>query len=204
MDARFDLNNPADYAGATYAPPIPNDPGTIQSTLLRRLKERQPGFAALTGIDIDAFPDDPENWRAVSQVGTVLVRWEGFEAGAKEDVGIVVQAVKHKFKIGVLARGLGWSDAAGVSPQGGYSILTACLKILLGFKVPGCEKTYAGNAEFIRRDRQGGIWIYGLDVFVETVITERPAEAVFPNLLEGIANNTVGTSTESVNTEGQP
>ena len=112
-----------------------------------------------------------------------------------------MQPIKHRFRIGVLARGLGWSDAAGVSSAGAYSILQACLVALLGYKVPGCQKTYAEKAEFIRRDRQGGIWIYALDIFVPTVIIETPDAETLPTFLKGTVNETVGASSDSVSTE---
>src|SRR6202034_711774 len=127
-------------------------------------------FTQLNGVEIVAFPDDPENWRAVNQIGTVLVRFEGSEYGGIEAVDEVVQIRQMRFRIGILARGLGWFDAAGVAPQGGYAMLQACLSILLGYKVQGCRELYAEKDEFVRRtpNRDGDIWIYALDIIVPT------------------------------------
>ncbi len=199
----FNLNDPTQFQGVTESPPIPNDPGTIQNTLIARLKAMQ-GSVIASNLEVMAFPDDPENWRPVNQVGTILVRWEGFEAGDVEDVGLVVQEIKHRYKIGVLARGLGWPDAAGVSPTGAYAILQSVLVALLGYKVPGCRKTYAAKADFVRRDRQGGIWIYALEVIVPTVIIETPDAYTPPTLTLVTKNEVVGESVESVSTEDQP
>ena len=200
----FNLDDPTQYQGVSESPAVATDPGTVQNALLARLKAKQPSFAALNGIAIDAFPDSPENWRGITQVGNVLVRFEGSEYGGLEDAGEVVQERKLRFRIGILARGLGWSDAAGVSPRGGYAILQACLTALLGYKVQGCAKLYAKEDSFVRRDRQGGVWVYALDVIVPTWIVETADAETLPTFLEGIANNQVGASSESVNTEDQP
>ncbi len=201
---QFNLDDPTQYAGVTYSPPIPTDPGTIQNAIVAQLQAQQPNYPAMAGAEIDGFPDDPESWRAVNQIATVLVRYEGSEYGAIEDVGSVVQERKMKFRVGVLARGLGWSDAAGTAPQGGYALLQACLMALLGFKIPGCAEIFAERDEFVRRDRQGGVWIYALDVIVRSVVVPVPPAPSWSVFTDGIANNQVGASSESVNTGDEP
>ncbi len=200
----FNLDDPTQYAGVTYSPALANDPGSIQSAILARLQAKQSSYPALAGVELAAFPDDPESWRTVNQIGTVLVRFEGGEFGDLIATDEVVQECKLKYRIGVLARGLGWSDAAGISPQGAYNMLWACLLILLGYEVPGARKIYAEHAEFIRRDREGGIWIYALDIIAPTLVVEQSDAETIPTFLEGIVNNTVDTSTDSVNTGDQP
>ena len=203
-DPIFNLDDPTQYQGVTEAPPVLTDPGTVQNALLARLKTQQGNYPVLNGIEIAAFPDAPESWRGISQIGTVLVRFEGSEYGEIQDTGMVIQERKLRFRIGILARGLGWSDAAGVSSQGGYAILQACLTILLGYKVQGCAKLSAKSDEFIRRDRQGGVWIYALDVIVPTWVCETADAETLPTFTEGIVNNVVGSSSEQVNTGDEP
>ncbi|HVB79928.1 MAG TPA: Gp37 family protein [Candidatus Binataceae bacterium] len=189
--AAFNLDDPTTYPGEQFAPPVATDPGTIQTAVIAQLKAAQPNFPAMAGIEIDGFPDDAESWRAVNQIGTVLVRYEGSKYGEIEDVGIVAQSREMKFRLGILARGLGWSDAAGTSPQGAYSILSACLSALLGFKIPGCSKIHAADDEFIRRDKQGAIWIYALDLIIPTYVVEAPAASAWPALSKVNVNNQV-------------
>lgn len=204
MAAALNLWDPTQYAGKTFSPPVPTDPGTIQTAIVAQLKAAQPSFDALAGVEIDGFPDDPESWRAVNQIGTVLVRYEGSKYGAIEDVGKVTQQREMKFRVGVLARGLGWSDAAGTSAQGGYAILQACLAILLGFKIPGCSKIRADDDEFVRRDTTGGVWIYALDVIVPTYVVEAAASFSWPPLSSITVNNKIDSDTESISNEDEP
>ncbi len=199
----FHLSDPTQYNGVAFSPAISTDPGTIQNALIARLKAMQ-GTIIPRNLEIAAFPDDPESWRAVNETGTILVRWEGFEAGDIENTELVVQPVKHRFKVGILARGLGWSDAAGTSPTGGYAIVWATIGALLGYKVPGCQETYAEKAEFVRRDRQGGIWIYAVDFIVATVLIQARQPESWPTFTQGIVNDSVGESTDSASTEGAP
>jgi hypothetical protein len=183
------LDNPNQYAGVNYSPALPNDAATVQNGIVARLQAMFGAagtLSAFSNISVDAFPDDPETWRPLNQVGQVLVRYDGSTYGPIEDVGVVVQQRKLKYRIGVVARGLGWQDAAGVSAQGAYAILGACLIALLGYKVPGTqEMIYAERDEFVRRDRQGGIWIYALDIVVTTWIVATPDPEVIANLLQG-------------------
>jgi hypothetical protein len=184
---------------------IQNDPGSIQSRILAQLKAQQASYPALQGVEIMAFPDDPESWRAINDIGTVLVRYDGSQYGAIEDTQIVAQERKMRFKVGVLARGLGWSDAAGVSPQGAYAILNSCLSILLGYKVPGARMIYADEDNFVRRDREGGVWVYALDIVVVTYVVAQAAPETIPTFTEGAANLSINeVATESVSTEGLP
>lgn len=202
----FNLDDPTQYAGVSYSPALANDPGSIQSAILARLLAQQANFPALAGVEISAFPDDPESWRAVNQVGTVLVRYEGSEYGEIEDTGEVIQERRLRYRVGILARGLGWSDASGVAPQGGYAMLQACLTILLGYKVPGGRKVYAERDEFVRRDRQGGVWIYALDIIAPTFVVESPDAETLPTFVKGTVNvGFNGTpASETADTTGEP
>ena len=66
-----------------------------------------------------------------------------------------------------MMRDLGWAvggDPSGTSP-GAYAIIEAIRTALTGYLIPGCRKMYPLREKFVKRDKQGGVWIYACDIW---------------------------------------
>jgi hypothetical protein len=146
------------WLGQNFAPPTALDIETIETAVVNRLN------AQITGIEIAHFPDQPEAYRMTHRVGAALVRYEGAEYGKLNDSGAVVQERRLKFEVTVMMRDLGWNAGGGKSAgtPGAYATMEAVRTALTGFRVPGCEKTYPLRERFVKRDKQGGTWIYAI------------------------------------------
>src|SRR5579883_3405233 len=85
--------------GATYAPPQPNDPASLQAAIIARLQSR------ITGLEITEFPDDPDNWELTAQTGAILVGYRGTRYTPPDNSDLtVVQDCHADFECAVLIR----------------------------------------------------------------------------------------------------
>jgi hypothetical protein len=182
------------WFGQTFTPPNALDIETIETTILGRLS------AQITGIEIAHFPDQPEAYRMTHRVGAALVRYEGADYGKLIDTAAIVQERTLKFEITVLMRDLGWSlgGAASGGTPGAYAMIEAVRAALTGFRVPGCEKSYPLRERFLRRDKQGGVWIYGITFAMRTIAVEPSTPEGYPLLVRARAQEQGGITAVSV------
>jgi hypothetical protein len=99
-----------------------------------------------------------------------------------------------------MMRDLGWSvggPADGGNP-GAYAMIEAVRMALTGFQVPGCDKAYPLRERFIRRDKQGGVWIYAISFALLTAAVEASLADNYPLLTVATAQEQGGITTVSV------
>ena len=167
------------WLGQSFAPPTPLDIETIEAAVVSRL------LAQISGIEIAHFPDQPEAYRMTHRIGAALVRYEGAEYGRLMDSSAVVQERTLKFEVTIMMRDLGWSVGgapAGGGTPGAYATIEAVRAALTGFVVPGCEASYPLRERFVKRDKQGGVWIYAITFAIRTLAVEPSTPESFPLL----------------------
>jgi hypothetical protein len=184
----------APWVGQKFAPPTALDIATIELAIVTRLR------SAITTVEVGHFPDDPEAYRLTHRIGAALVRYEGGKYGPLLDTAAVVQERRLEFAITLMMRDLGWSfggAADGPSP-GAYAMLEAVRATLTGFVVPGCGKTFPVRERFVKRDKQGGVWIYALVFALTTVSVEASTADNFPLFIRGVAQEQGGLTVISI------
>jgi hypothetical protein len=173
----------APWSGLTFTPPTPVDIGTIEDAIVTQLRSQ------ISSIEITHHPDRPETWRLAHRIGAALVRYAGAHYGELLTTSAIAQERRLEFEIEILMRDLGWAvggDASGPSP-GAYAIIESIRIALTGFLIPGCRKIYPISEKFVKRDKQGGVWIYSSAFALSTVAVEAPATENFPIFTRGIA-----------------
>jgi hypothetical protein len=179
------------WSGQQFSPPTPIDIATIETAIVTRLQ------AMVTSIEIVHFPDNPENYRLTHRIGAALIVYRGSEYGPLEDTAAIIQERRMMFDVTVLVRDLGWSVGGppGATSPGAYAILEAIRAALTGYRVPGARKTYMVREKFVKRDAEGGVWIYLLTVGLVTMAVEPSTSEDFPLFIKGVAIDTAGEST---------
>jgi Gp37 protein len=188
----FVLDSP--WIGQSYTPPTPLDIGTIEAAIVSRLN------AQITMVEIAHFPDKPEAYRMTHRIGAALIRYEGAEYGEVIDSGAIVQERTLKFEVTLMMRDLGWSVGGppGGGDPGAYAMIESIRGALTGFRVPGCDKTYPLRERFIKRDKQGGVWIYAISFGMRTAAVEASVPDNYPLLTVATAEEQGGITTVSV------
>jgi len=182
------------WTGQSFTPPTPLDIGTIEAALVNQLNTQA------TEIEVAHFPDTPEAYRMTHRIGAALVRYEGGEYGKLIDTAAIVQERTLKFEITVMMRDLGWNvgGPSGGATPGAYAIMEAVRIALTGFQVPGCDKAYPLRERFVKRDKQGGVWIYAISFALRTTAVEAPASDNYPLLTIATAQEQGGITAVSV------
>jgi hypothetical protein len=182
------------WNGTAFAPPTPLDIATIEAALLAQLNEQ------INGIEIVHYPDQPESYRLTHRVGAALVRYEGSKYGRQIDTAAIAQERTLEFEITLLMRDLGWglgSRSYGTSP-GAYAILEAVRTSLTGYQISGCSKMYPLRERFVKRDGQGGVWIYAIVFALTTMAVEADTTQPFPLFVKGLVLDHSGITTTSL------
>lgn len=196
----------APWTGAAFAPPTAIDIATVEAAIVAQLQ------SAVGGIEIAHYPSRPESYRMTHRVGAALVMYKGAQYGEQLDTAAIIQERRLAFEVTVMMRDLGWSygGAAGGPDPGAYAILESIRAALTGFRVPGCRKMRPVRERFIKRDRQGGVWIYAIGFELSTVAVEASPADNFPLFIKGIAQEeggqtaiTVGAAQFTFNANGQ-
>jgi Gp37 protein len=182
------------WIGETFAPPTPLDIGTIEAAIVNQLNSQ------ITEIEVVHFPDTPEAYRMTHRIGAALVRYDGGEYGKSIDTAAIVQERTLKFEITVMMRDLGWNvgGPSGGATPGAYSMMEAVRVALTGFRVPGCDKAYPLRERFIKRDKQGGVWIYAISFELRTAAVEASVTENYPLLTTATAQEQGGITTLSL------
>jgi hypothetical protein len=182
------------WIGQTYTPATPLDIGTIEAAIVNQLNTQ------ITEIEVAHFPDSPEAYRMTHRIGAALVRYEGGEYCKLIDSAAIVQERTLKFEVTVMMRDLGWNvggPSRGATP-GAYAVMEAVRLALTGYQVPGCSKAYPMRERFVKRDKQGGVWIYAISFALKTASVEASAPDNYPLLLKATALEQGGITAVSV------
>jgi hypothetical protein len=182
------------WIGQSFTPPTPLDIRTIEAALVNQLNSQ------IREIEVAHFPDTPEAYRMTHRIGAALIRYEGGEYGKLIDTAAIVQERTLKFEITVMMRDLGWNaggPSSGTTP-GAYAMIEAVRRALTGFQVPGCDKAYPLRERFIKRDKQGGVWIYAISFALRTAAVEASAPDNYPLLAIATAQEQGGITAVSV------
>jgi hypothetical protein len=182
------------WIGQSFTPPTPLDIGTIEAAIVNQLNTQ------ITDIEDAHFPDAPEAYRMTHRIGAALVRYEGGEYGKLIDTAAIVQERTLKFEVTVMMRDLGWNvggPSGGVTP-GAYAMMGAVRLALTGYQVPGCGKAYPLRERFVKRDKQGGVWIYAISFALRTAAVEASAPDNYPLLIMATTQEQGGITAVSV------
>ncbi|MGH7865133.1 MAG: Gp37 family protein, partial [Candidatus Binataceae bacterium] len=138
----------------------------------------------------------PESYRMTHPVGAALVVYRGASYGEQLDTEIVAQERRLEFEVMVLVRDLGWNTGgpSGGAGRGAYEILEAVRLALTGFTVPGARKMHPMKERFVERDKQGGVWVYGISFAITAVAVEAPRAEGLPLFIRGTALESGGQS----------
>jgi hypothetical protein len=124
----------------------------LEAALISRLKAEIPTVA------VEAFPDDPKNYRLTHPNAALLVHYRGFqvpETAGHRDMSGSVTLRRINWDISVYTRSL---RAAGAH-EGAYHLLTRLGEILPGWRLPGTSGGMTPLGEsFI--EHEGGTWLY--------------------------------------------
>ena len=146
--------------------------GIIEQAILARLQ------AQIIGVEVEAFPDEPENYQLKHGAGAVLVRYTGSRFDRHEPTDVVIQDQTVTIELAVLMRSLRRHDA-GILPM-----LDAVRAALTGYRIPGASTLTPTKEEFVSYDQ--GVWRYDVTMECTTVHHEVPRERGLIEFVEGV------------------
>lgn len=129
----------------------------LEQGITDRLKAR------VSGLTIEPYPDRPDGYRLLHQVGAILICYRGAEYSAVQDVGDVVQERRLFFDLHLLTRQLS-------GHQGAYAHLEAMRVTLTGYRVPGFRKLTPRREAFL--GHKEGVWTHALTMSAATIAAE--------------------------------
>jgi len=108
--------------------------------------------AALPDLQVEPFPDRPQHWNFIHEVGAVLIRYHGGKFGKPNDTSqVMVQDRTPTFVLTVFSRNL--RDHLGA-----YDILETLRQTLTGLDLPGCKGLYPLDENFTAQ--KDGEWVF--------------------------------------------
>lgn len=145
----------------------------LEEGIVARLDEE------LSGLAIEALPDDPQAYRLRHQRGALLVGYRGAEY--TEDLSLdedVAQRRTLHFDVLVLARALH-------NHAGAYAHLEAVRAVLVGYAVEGFDQLVARGEQFL--GHSDGVWTFSL-----TLAARSFADQVWDDELEDVLDEIYG------------
>lgn len=129
--------------------------------------------AAFPDLEVQAFPDRPQQWNFIHELGSILVRFHGGKFSRPMDTSeAVVQKRTPGFVFTIYTRNL--HDHLGA-----YDILETLRQAITGFKMPGCMALYPLDEQF--QAQHEGVWVYEAVYAAETwSVSNLPVEEVGP------------------------
>lgn len=159
---------------------IPNTCEALEQAVIQRLKDRLGDE-----LEVESFPDDPDDYRLNHPLGALLVRYHGSKYGPDLDTDMVVQDRLMAVEVTLVLRSLN-------GKEGCYEYLERVRLALAGFKPPAFKKLRPLSEEFMSRDK--GEWRYAIDFSTSTlVIEERDPDPVFGSAPSGPSDIQVRT-----------
>lgn len=131
----------------------------------------------IEGVEIEAFPDAPENYQLKHSAGAVLVRYTGSRFDRHEPTDVVIQDQTITIELALLMRSLRRHDA-GILPM-----LDAVRAALTGYRIPGASALAPTKEEFVSYDQ--GVWQYVVTMECKTVHHEATRERGLIEYIEG-------------------
>ncbi len=136
---------------------IPNTSEALEEAVISRLRGRFPE------LEVEAFPDDPDEYRLNHPLGALLVRYHGSKFGPLLDTNVVVQERAMALEVTLVFRSLN-------GKEGIYNYLEAVRLALAGFAPPAFAKLKPIGEEFLSQG--GGEWRYAIDFATSTTVIE--------------------------------
>ncbi|HJU11871.1 MAG TPA: Gp37 family protein [Candidatus Binataceae bacterium] len=192
------------WAGQIFNPPTPLDISTIEAAIVSQLQTYVASALGTQMIEVTHFPDNPEAYEMRHRIGVAMVIYMGGNYGAVLDIGNVAQERTMEFAVGIRIRDLGWAyggPPSGTSP-GAYQVLETIRLALTGFQPnSGCTRMNPIRERFIKRDKQGGVWIYEMVFATRAVSVENYQPSNFPLFIHGTAQEEGAVTTIQVGAE---
>ncbi|MGH7056868.1 MAG: Gp37 family protein, partial [Acetobacteraceae bacterium] len=172
--------DPTAWAGRVYAPPEPQDVGSIQAAIAAHLGT----FLQASGLSIPVyvFPDfDLDTWWASSAIAFVLISYDGTRFGRPMTTDAMVQERTLRFDLHVEARQTAWAlNGAGSV----YALIDAIEAALGGFRAPACRNAYFAEERFSEQDPQGTVWLYDMRLEVPALKLKVEPSYALANLVK--------------------
>lgn len=130
-----------------------NNITNIEQAIIGKLK------ADIQGVQIEAYPDKPAEYKLLHARGALLVRYAGSDFSPPLPTDIVVQNRDVDFDIAVVMRHLTGHD-------GIYEMLDRVRESLTGYQPIGCSKMYPVSEKFV--SEENGIWQYAVSLRTRT------------------------------------
>jgi hypothetical protein len=127
----------------------------IEETLVARAKDK-----VNDQLHVEAFPDDPINYKLLHAEGAVLVRYQGGPFGDPETYNIIVQQRTINFDLQLFVKNLR-------GHSGAYKYLDVLRKGFTGYRIEGLGKTYVTNEALLFYKEDEGIWAYEMNVSIK-------------------------------------
>ena len=131
--------------------------------------------AAIPWVQVDVFPERPDEYQFIHPTGAVLVGYQSSKFGAIQGLGHVAQqrdVVLHLTVIGAHLHG----------DDGALAILDEVRLAIVGFTPPNCLPCHLLQERFLSED--AGAWQYELTVQTETQQVERRQPENLPTLTQ--------------------
>lgn len=117
---------------------------------------RQQLAARLPGLACDYFPENPDDYRLLHDVGALLLSYTSTTFGGTDALGIVVQPQPVRLTVTVVIRQLN-------GKSGAVAALDALRQIIGGWRPDGCATPFIlVDEKFL--GRTDGLWQYALTV----------------------------------------
>jgi len=136
---------------------ILNTSEALEGAVIARLKARFPE------LEVEAFPDDPDEYRLNHPLGALLVRYHGSKFGPLLDTDLVVQDRVMAVEVTLVFRSLN-------GKEGIYAYLETVRLALAGWRAPAFAKLKPIGEEFLSQG--GGEWRYAIDFATTTTVIE--------------------------------
>lgn len=107
----------------------------------------------ITDLQIEGFPDSPDDYRLIHPVGAILVQYRGSDFDEPKALDTVSQTKRMDFLTVLVMRHLR-------SHQGAYAYLDSIRSSLRGHQITGFSKIYPVRERFLAE--KNGIWWWAI------------------------------------------
>ena len=121
--------------------------------------------AEIPELKIENFPSNFQDYlsKFTHPKGALLIHYAGSDYTEPNNHNLIEQVRKTYFDIYIILKNLLKGDDA-------CNYLEKTRELLTGFEIPGCEKMFPQNDDFILE--QNGVWIYAIKFVVLTPVEE--------------------------------
>lgn len=126
-------------------------------------------------LQVEYFPEQPDEYRLNHPVGALLVSYVGSRFQGSIDSWHVAQPQEFRMTVTVVMRQLNGKGGA-------LDALDALRAVLVGFKPPDCQPLIAVQESFLGQMK--GLWQYALDLQTDCMLVEVGEESTAPLLTQ--------------------